>query len=276
MAFLNWKIGFDTTSFNAGLKRMRASFNGWAKDAARGIGGQIAGAMAFQSIVQGIGGELQKMADIERDAFARGISTDMFQRLAKAARLANTDIDTLIDSMDDISDKRFEALQGNEDYLNIFKRYGLEFDDIANTANITLFQSLAEGINALPGLTQERLLRDLDELASDAGKRLAYGIRQGYFSNLDFGEVPYSKEQISQGAQIRRDYIENKADLTTRLMKSYNSAIEFVGFVKGGLDAHTSAEAKAQRKAMLDQQVELQNKTEQIRRSLEKIEKGYE
>ena len=88
--------------------------------------------------------------------------------------------------------------------------------------------------------------------------------------------MPYSKEQISQGAQIRRDYIENKADLTTRLMKGYNSAIEFVGFVKGGLDAHTSAEAKAQRKAMLDQQVELKDKTERMMRSLEKIEKGYE
>ena len=274
MAFLNWKVGFDTTSFNAGLKRMRASFNGWAKDAARGIGGQIAGAMAFQSIVQGIGGELQKMADIERDAFARGISTDMFQRLAKAARLANTDIDTLIDSMDDISDKRFEALQGNEDYLNIFKRYGLEFDDIANTANITLFQALAEGINALPGLTQERLLRDLDELASDAGKRLAYGIRQGYFSNLDFGSVPYTQEQITQGAQTRRDYVENMAEIKTMLMKGYNSAIFGAGEVLGGLVAHTSADAKAQREAIHQQQMLL--KSGQMARSLEKIEKGFE
>ena len=48
MAFLNWKIGFDTTSFNAGLKRMRASFNGWAKDAARGVGGQLAGGLALE------------------------------------------------------------------------------------------------------------------------------------------------------------------------------------------------------------------------------------
>jgi hypothetical protein len=274
MAFLNWKVGFDTTSFNAGLKRMRASFNGWAKDAARGIGGQIAGAMAFQSIVQGIGGELQKMADIERDAFARGISTDMFQRLAKAARLANTDVDTLIDSMDDISDKRFEALQGSEDYLNIFKRYGLEFDDIANTSNLSLFQSLAEGINALPGLTQERLLRDLDELASDAGKRLAYGIRQGYFSNLDFGSVPYTQEQITQGAQTRRDYVENMAEIKTMLMKGYNSAIFGAGEVLGGLVAHTSADAKAQREAIHQQQMLL--KSGQMARSLEKIEKGFE
>ena len=54
MAFLNWKIGFDTTSFNAGLKRMRASFNGWAKDAARGVGGQLAGGLALGRIVKSV------------------------------------------------------------------------------------------------------------------------------------------------------------------------------------------------------------------------------
>jgi len=274
MAFLNWKIGFDTTSFNAGLKRMRASFNGWAKDAARGIGGQIAGAMAFQSIVQGIGSELQKMADIERDAFARGISTDMFQRLAKAARLANTDIDTLIDSMDDISDKRFEALQGNEDYLNIFKRYGLEFDDIANTSNLKLFQALSEGINALPGLTQERLLRDLDELASDAGKRLAYGIRQGYFSNLDFGSVLYSKEQISEGSKLRQDYINYTDTYKQKGMQLYVGAIKATELAAGVGMAYHSPEflSNSLQKAYLTSELYLKD----TRNHLQKIARSYE
>jgi len=274
MAFLNWKIGWDITSFNQGLKRMRASFNGWSQDAAKGIGGQIAGAMAFQKIVSTITNEMQNMANIERDSFARGISTDMFQRLSKAARLANTDIDTLMDSMDDISDKRFEALQGNKDYLDIFKRYGLEFDDIANTSNLSLFQSLVEGINALPGLTQERLLRDLDELASDAGKRLAFGIRKGYFDNLDFGEVPYTQEQISQGAQIQRDYVENMATIKTSMMKGYNAFTHYSGEVLGEVLGRTGGDAWVQRQQIHNQQLLLKNR--QMARSLEKIEKSFE
>lgn len=274
MAFLNWKIGWDITSFNQGLKRMRASFNGWSQDAAKGIGGQIAGAMAFQKIVSTITNEMQNMANIERDSFARGISTDMFQRLSKAARLANTDIDTLMDSMDDISDKRFEALQGNKDYLDIFKRYGLEFDDIANTSNLSLFQSLVEGINALPGLTQERLLRDLDELASDAGKRLAFGIRKGYFDNLDFGEVPYTQEQISQGAQIQRDYVENMATIKTSMMKGYNAFTQYAGEFAGLVLGNTGGDAWVQRQQIHNQQLLLKNR--QMARSLEKIEKSFE
>ena len=274
MAFLNWKIGWDITSFNQGLKRMRASFNGWSQDAAKGIGGQITGAMAFQKIVSTITNEMQNMANIERDSFARGISTDMFQRLSKAARLANTDIDTLMDSMDDISDKRFEALQGNKDYLDIFKRYGLEFDDIANTSNLSLFQSLVEGINALPGLTQERLLRDLDELASDAGKRLAFGIRKGYFDNLDFGEVPYTQEQISQGAQIQRDYVENMATIKTSMMKGYNAFTHYSGEVLGEVLGRTGGDAWVQRQQIHNQQLLLKNR--QMARSLEKIEKSFE
>lgn len=237
MGLLNFKVGLDTSNFNAGLKRMRAGFNGWAKSAASGIGGQIAGAMALERVVGSVASLYQEAAEIQRQADIRGISTDQFQRLGKAAALAGTDIETVLDAIDEISDKRFEALAGNMDYMDIFKTYGQEFDDIANMPNFELFKNM---VTEMEGADKSTLMRHLDELASDAGKRIAVAVKNGMFQGISEGAVAFNPDQIKEYSETDRLYKEQMFALKGAAVKTIDLISSGIGYVGGMVAGHTS------------------------------------
>jgi|TARA_S200002703_G_C3784706_1_gene241884 hypothetical protein len=277
MAFLNWKIGFDTTSFNAGLKRMRASFNGWAKDAARGVGGQLAGGLALERIVTSVRDIYADAARIQREAFARGMSTDDFQRLEIAARRAGTEVDTLRDVMDDLSDKRFEAIEGSANYQGILQRYGLEFDDYANVSTQKLFEMFNEGVAEMGDLSdgqKAQLIRDLDEIGGDAGKSMAFAFSKGFFNNLNLIKPPLSQSQIGEYSEADRTYRDFMASLKTVSAATIGGLTSAAGWVGGNVYGRMNNERQMLETMAREKEIILLNK--RMANSLETIRRGYE
>lgn len=239
MGLLNFKVGLDTSNFNAGLKRMRAGFNGWAKSAASGIGGQIAGAMALERVVGSVASLYEEAARIQKESFALGISTDEYQALGRQAQLAGTDIEDLVDAMNDLNIRQHDAIAGSKEFIDIFSRYGVHFgEDVPFIRQPKeLFQEFARGMSK-SGFDQGQILRDLDETMSDTGKRLAFGVMQGFFNNLDLSTAKFSKDQVQEYAGARKQYMETTQQGEQVAMQGLNAATDIVGYLAGALYGH--------------------------------------
>lgn len=266
MSFLNFKLGLDIRAFNAGITKARASFNSWSKDAIKGVGGQIAGAMALESIVRNVGNLYADAARIQRESMALGISTDEYQALGKQARLAGVDIQDLVDAMNDLNVRQHEAIAGSKDFIEIFKRYGVEFGDqlpLFIREPKELFMEFARGM-AQSGLTQGQILRDLDETMSDTGKRLAFGVMQGFFSNLDLSNVRYSGEQLGMYADAYREFEQNQETIKDTAALALYKTNEVLGNIFGSMYQGTVGIGDDQRTVTLQRLLE-QKQSEQTK-----------
>lgn len=270
---LNFKVGMDTTSFNAGLKRMRAGFNNWAKSAASGIGGQIAGAMALERVVSSVGGLYEEAARIQKESAQLGMSTTEFQALAYAARLAGVDIEDLRDAINDLNTRQYEAIEGSKNFIDIFSRYGIQFGDVPQIRQpLELFQEFAKGMReSLYDVSQKTF--DLDELMSDNGKRMAAAINQGFAENLDLSVAAFTPEQISEYAGARRKYIETSEQGKTMAIQ----ALDWLSDVAGGFGgwAFGSFRPQALDDEYLRAQLEIELAMKQSRNYLRDISKGF-
>lgn len=242
---LNFKVGMDTTSFNAGLKRMRAGFNNWAKSAASGIGGQIAGAMALERVVSSVGGLYEEAARIQKESAQLGMSTTEFQALAYAARIAGVDIEDLRDAINDLNTRQYEAIEGSKNFIDIFKRYGIHFGDVPQIRQpLELFQEFAQGMReSLYDVSQKTF--DLDELMSDNGKRMAAAINEGFAENLDLSVAAFTPEQVSQYAAGRRQYIKTSEEGKTMAIQFLDYLSDKVGNIAGTIYGNLSTEVLA-------------------------------
>ena len=266
MSFLNFKLGLDIRAFNAGITKARSSFNSWSKDAIKGVGGQIAGAMALENVVRSVGGLYRDAAQIQREAFALGISTDEYQALGKQARLAGVDVQDLVDAMNDLNVRQYDAIDGSKEMQKIFERYGVTFEEGAKSIRqpMDLFREFATGM-AKSGLSQGQILRDLDETMSDTGKRLAFGVMQGFFENLDLSGVRYKGEQIGEFASAYRELEQTKADIadySVYAMKYWSDLIgSGLGSYIGGTETAPQERQAVLMQRKLDERLAEQTKT---------------
>ena len=270
---LNFKVGMDTTSFNAGLKRMRAGFNNWAKSAASGIGGQIAGAMALERVVSSVGGLYEEAFNIQKEAAQLGMSTTEFQALGYAARLAGVDIEDLRDAINDLNTRQYEAIEGSKNFIDIFSRYGIHFGDVPQIRQpLELFQEFAKGMReSLYDVSQKTF--DLDELMSDNGKRMAAAINQGFAENLDLSVAAFTPEQISEYAAARRKYIETSEQGKTMAIQALDWLSDWAGGFGGW--AFGSFRPQALDDEYLRAQLEIELAMKQSRNYLRDISKGF-
>lgn len=276
MGLLNFKVGLDTSNFNAGLKRMRAGFNGWAKSAASGIGGQIAGAMALERVVGSVASLYEEAARIQRDAFNFGISTDEVQALGKAARLSQVDIDGLSSAMEDLNVKQYDAIEGSKDAQQIFSKYGIQFGAPDGPEQIRqpseLLQELASAMQT-SGLSKGEIQRDLDELMSEEGKRLQFGIMKGYFNNLDSSRPKFTAEQIEDYAGARQQALEARMVAEKKgaeaMTSSQGGFAEIVGRIYGDMLKH-------QQEAQYDLMMLQLKEAKEANTKLNVIKKGFE
>jgi len=273
MGLLNFKLGLDIRAFNAGINKARASFNGWSKDAMKGIGGQIAGAMALESIVRNVGNLYADAAKIQRESMALGISTDEYQALGRQARLAGVEIQDLVDAMNDLNVRQHDALAGSKDFIEIFKRYGVEFGTELPSfirEPKELFMEFARGMSQ-SGLSQGQILRDLDETMSDTGKRLAFGVMQGFFNNLDLNNVRYKGDQLEMYADAYREFEQNKENIQDTAALVLYKTNEALGTLFGSMYAGTMGIADDQRNVKLERILrEKQGEQTKVLKSIER------
>ena len=270
---LNFKVGMDTTSFNAGLKRMRAGFNNWAKSAASGIGGQIAGAMALERVVSSVGGLYEEAFNIQKEAAQLGVSTTELQALAYAARLAGIDIEDLRDAINDLNTRQYEAIEGSKNFIDIFSRYGIHFGDVPQIRQpLELFQEFAKGMReSLFDKGQKTF--DLDELMSDNGKRMAEAINQGFAENLDLSVAAFTPEQVSEYAAGRRQYMKSMEESKTMAIQFLDYLTDKIGNVAGTIYGRYGSEALSDEHLRAQLEIELAMK--QSRNYLRDISKGF-
>lgn len=270
---LNFKVGMDTTSFNAGLKRMRAGFNNWAKSAASGVGGQIAGAMALERVVSSVGGLYEEAARIQKESAQLGMSTTEFQALAYAARIAGVDIEDLRDAINDLNTRQYEAIEGSKNFIDIFRRYGIHFGDVPQIRQpLELFQEFAQGMRqSMYDVSQKTF--DLDELMSDNGKRMAAAINNGFAENLDLSVAAFTPEQISEYAGARRKYIETSEQGKTMAIQALDWLSDIAGGVGGSIFGTLRPQALDDE--YLRAQLEIELAMKQSRNYLRDISKGF-
>lgn len=270
---LNFKVGMDTTSFNAGLKRMRAGFNNWAKSAASGIGGQIAGAMALERVVSSVGGLYEEAFNIQKEAAQLGMSTTEFQALGYAARLAGVDIEDLRDAINDLNTRQYEAIEGSKNFIDIFSRYGIHFGDVPQIRQpLELFQEFAKGMReSLYDVSQKTF--DLDELMSDNGKRMAAAINQGFAENLDLSVAAFTPEQVSEYAAGRGQYMKSMEESKTMAIQFLDYLTDKIGNVAGTIYGRYGSEALSDEHLRAQLEIELAMK--QSRNYLRDISKGF-
>ena len=270
---LNFKVGMDTTSFNAGLKRMRAGFNNWAKSAASGVGGQIAGAMALERVVSSVGGLYEEAARIQKESAQLDMSTTEFQALAYAARIAGVDIEDLRDAINDLNTRQYEAIEGSKNFIDIFRRYGIHFGDVPQIRQpLELFQEFAQGMRqSMYDVSQKTF--DLDELMSDNGKRMAAAINNGFAENLDLSVAAFTPEQISEYAGARRKYIETSEQGKTMAIQALDWLSDIAGGVGGSIFGTLRPQALDDE--YLRAQLEIELAMKQSRNYLRDISKGF-
>ena len=270
---LNFKVGMDTTSFNAGLKRMRAGFNNWAKSAASGVGGQIAGAMALERVVSSVGGLYEEAARIQKESAQLGMSTTEFQALAYAARLAGVDIEDLRDAINDLNTRQYEAIEGSKNFIDIFSRYGIHFGDVPQIRQpLELFQEFAKGMRqSLYDVSQKTF--DLDELMSDNGKRMAAAINEGFAENLDLSVAAFTPEQVSQYASGRRQYMKSMEEGKTMAIQVLDFFSSLAGNIAG--EVYGTLRPQALDDEHLRAQLEIELAAKQSRNYLRDISKGF-
>lgn len=270
---LNFKVGMDTTSFNAGLKRMRAGFNNWAKSAASGIGGQIAGAMALERVVSSVGGLYEEAFNIQKEAAQLGMSTTEFQALAYAARLAGVDIEDLRDAINDLNTRQYEAIEGSKNFIDIFSRYGIHFGDVPQIRQpLELFQEFAKGMRqSVYDVSQKTF--DLDELMSDNGKRMAAAINEGFAENLDLSVAAFTPEQVSEYAAGRSSYMKSMEEGKTMAIQFLDYLTDKIGNVAGTIYGRYGSEALDDE--YLRAQLEIELAAKQSRNYLRDISKGF-
>tara|TARA_R100001198_G_C5226027_1_gene206616 strand:+ start:713 stop:1567 length:855 start_codon:yes stop_codon:yes gene_type:complete len=204
MANLFVKTVFDATSWNAGIKKMRAGMNNYMKESAKGFAGQFAGMMAIESVARGITNLYSHAAQVRDAAIMYDTDTDTYQKMAAAAESARMPVDRFYDAVKDLAVKQHEAMNGSKSWLAVFERYGFTLDDLRDKSPVEMFQSFAKAVNEAGQETGRmgQILADLDDLMSDPGAELTTAITQGKFNNISSRQVLFDSQDVQTLAEV--------------------------------------------------------------------------
>lgn len=137
--------GFDNTNLSQGMLSAKEKVTHWAKE----IGGAIAGAFAFEKILEfdkSLGEMAQKLSDT---ADRLAVNTDEVQRLQYAAALAGLNIDIVAQALDRLAKAKVKVLQGDDAKGNLataFEQFGISFKDIQSLTPDELFRRIGDSI----------------------------------------------------------------------------------------------------------------------------------
>lgn len=222
MGMINIITGIVTGPVYTGLRKLRSFMGGWSKD----INKQIVSAFAIGSILKGFQSVFDKARDIASVADMFEIPVDLAQKLANVSSNFGETFETSRDFLKDLTFNIQNAIDGDENLIESFKRLGVTIDDLESKSLAQIVDQIANSIQR----SNDRI-RDgnaLQRVAGESAGRLWSTLRLG----ADEMERISSATGVmsAETARALRDANNDLSTLSNRL------TIAFAGISKFFLD----------------------------------------
>ena len=142
MADLKVKVGVDKSGFTTGLASMENSVKGFGNK----VGGILAGAFAFDKIIQGFSNAIEKGDQLQDLANRFGIAASSLQEIGNAASLSGAGLEDVASAMNKLAKNAGEAVSGNDAMAEAFAKIGLSVTDLNGMSPQNLFMALSKAV----------------------------------------------------------------------------------------------------------------------------------
>lgn len=284
MAELKAKIGLETNAFETGLARLQNKVGSFAK----GIGGLVVGAFAFDKLLSAMTNAIDKGDQLQDLADKFGISASQLQRMGNAAELSGASLETVAAAMNKAAINASKAATDDK-LASSFARIGLSAKQLQSASPQDILMAFADA--AQKGTLGADEFRIAQELMGRSATDLLPTLRLGSQEIIRIGQAmgTYTDEQI-KALSAASDAIKTIGNAITLIFGKITAAIipaaaamaKFLGFKN--LAGILSAQPTPQRQSVDTEntQTEQQQKTrdevfktlEQIKSIEEKIRQG--
>lgn len=142
MADLKVKVGVDKSGFTTGLASMENSVKGFGMK----VGGILAGAFAFDKIIQGFSNAIDKGDQLQDLANRFGVAANSLQEIGNAASTSGAGLEDVASAMNKLAKNAGAAIGGNEQMAEAFNKIGLSVEQLQGMTPQDLFMALSKAV----------------------------------------------------------------------------------------------------------------------------------
>ncbi|NBV78040.1 hypothetical protein EBR66_07795 [bacterium] len=142
MPDLKIKVGVDKSGLTTGLAAMENSVKGFANK----VGGILAGAFAFDKIIQGFSNAIDKGDQLQDLANRFGVAASSLQEIGNAASTSGAGLEDVASAMNKLAKNAGAAIGGNEQMAEAFNKIGLSVEQLQGMTPQDLFMALSKAI----------------------------------------------------------------------------------------------------------------------------------
>ena len=142
MADLKVKVGVDKSGFTTGLASMENSVKGFGMK----VGGILAGAFAFDKIIQGFSNAIDKGDQLQDLANRFGLAASSLQQIGNAASVSGAGIEEVASAMNKLAVNAGKAIGGDDAMKQAFADIGLTVQQLKEMSPQDIFFALSEAI----------------------------------------------------------------------------------------------------------------------------------
>jgi hypothetical protein len=142
MADLKVKVGVDKSGFTTGLASMENSVKGFGTK----VGGILAGAFAFDKIIQGFSNAIDKGDQLQDLANRFGVAASSLQEIGNAASTSGAGLEDVASAMNKLAKNAGAAIGGNEQMAEAFNKIGLSVEQLQGMTPQDLFMALSKAV----------------------------------------------------------------------------------------------------------------------------------
>jgi hypothetical protein len=142
MADLKVKVGVDKSGFTTGLASMENSVKGFGMK----VGGILAGAFAFDKIIQGFSNAIDKGDQLQDLANRFGVAASSLQEIGNAASTSGAGLEDVASAMNKLAKNAGAAIGGNEQMAEAFNKIGLNVEQLQGMTPQDLFMALSKAV----------------------------------------------------------------------------------------------------------------------------------
>ena len=188
------KLALDASGFDRGLKSAQSSVTSFAKQA----GSALAGAFAFNKIIQGFSTAIEKADQLQDIAEKFGVSASKLQLLGNAASVFGSGIDQVSAGLNKLSLAQQKALAGDQGLVSTFSEVGISLDNLKSMKPEDILLRISDSFAS--GANEGRQFIIVNELLGKAQTDLIKLLNQGSESITAQGEAigVFSDETIMQ------------------------------------------------------------------------------
>jgi hypothetical protein len=188
------KLTLEKSSFESGLKQAEGAVANFAKQTA----GLLAGAFAFDKILEGFSSAIEKGDQLQDLANRFGVSASALQEVGNAASLSGAGVEDVASAMNKLAVNAGKAIGGDDAMVKAFEDIGLSVAKLQGMSPQDIFYALSESIQ-----NTANPLEAFAKAQSVAGKSvgaLMETLRMGPSAIQEMGDAMgiWSDDEISQ------------------------------------------------------------------------------